>query len=118
VDYDPLSDVIDASLSIGPDTMGRLREFRASRKFTNLPGLDTAEEQARLSAAFDALVDQLIAGVEANPSKLWVMGKFQPVLDSLYGEDTEGKEHFGQHLGEIMDILGIESSDGLLGFYL
>jgi hypothetical protein len=118
VDYDPLSEVIDAPLSIVPDTLCRLRQFRGSEKFANLPGLDTAEEQARLSAALDSLVDQLIAGVEANPSKLWVLGKFQPVLDSLYGEDTEGKEHLGEHLGEVMDILGIESSDGLLGFYL
>lgn len=116
--YDPLSEVIDSPLSITADTLGLLREFRASEKFTDLPGLNRSEEQSRLSAALDGLLDQVIAGVQANPSKLWVMRQFQPVLDSLRSEDTEGREHFGAHLGQVMDILGIESSDGLLGFYL
>lgn len=33
-------------------------------------------------------------------------------------EDTEGGDHFGQEIEVLMDILGIERSDGLLSFYL
>jgi hypothetical protein len=118
VTVDPLNSVQDASLTITPETIDQLRAFAAAERFTDLPGVDTSEEQARLSAALNSLLRTLIEGLPQHPSKLWVMAQFQPVMDSLYGEDTEGKEAFGAHLGQIMDILGIKSSDGLLGFYL
>ena len=116
--YDPLGEVLDHPLAVTPGVLQQLRDLAVAEKFTELPGDDTTEEQARLSRAFDELLSTLLAGLPQNPSKLWVMSQFQPVLDSLYGEDTEGKEAFGHHLGQVMDILGIESSDGLLGFYL
>jgi len=46
------------------------------------------------------------------------MKQFQRFLVKVEGEDTEGREHFGMEIEEVMDILGIESSDGLLAFYL
>ncbi|MDO9465859.1 MAG: DUF4844 domain-containing protein [Thiobacillus sp.] len=116
--YDPLSEVSDEPLLITEETIRRLEVFRASSKFTQLPGENTAAEKKRLDAAIDVILDALIAGIRRNPSKLWVLTQFQPVLDSLYGEDSEAKEHFGSHLGMVMDILSIESSDGLLGHYL
>ena len=33
-------------------------------------------------------------------------------------EGSEAREHFGMELEHIMDILGIESSDGMLSYYL
>lgn len=116
--YDPLSEVIDEPLSISPETILKLEILRESEKFIELPGTDTTEEQARLSHVFNALLDRLIAGLSTNPNKLWVMSQFQPSLEAVQMEDTEGRDHFGIHLERLMDILGIESSDGLLGFYL
>jgi len=116
--YDPLSDVVDEPLSISPEAVQQLEAYRVSQKFTELPGTDTAEEQARLSRIFNELLERLIAGLHENPSKLWVMRQFQPSLDAVRMEDTEGRDHFGMHLERVMDILNIESSDGLLGFYL
>lgn len=113
-----MSDVIDEPLSISPEAVHQLEAFRVSEKFTALPGTDTTEELARLSAVFNALLDRLIAGVLSNPNKLWVMLQFQQSLDAVSMEDTEGRERFGTHLERVMDILRIESSDGLLGFYL
>jgi hypothetical protein len=46
------------------------------------------------------------------------MRQFQPSLEAVRMEDTEGRDHFGTHIERVMDILHIESSDGLLGFYL
>lgn len=66
----------------------------------------------------DTLTDSLTAGVAAHPSKLWVMQQFQAVLLQLEDYDTEAREHFGSQLERLMDILEIESSDGLLTFYL
>ena len=116
--YDPLSEVIDEPLSISPETILKLEILRESKKFSELPGTDTAEEQARLSHVFNALLDRLIAGLSTNPNKLWVMSQFQSSLEAVQMEDTEGRDHFGIHLERLMDILGIESTDGLLGFYL
>lgn len=60
-------------------------------------------------------------GKEANVvtvSKLWVMRQFQPSLDAVGMKDTKARDHFGIHLQRVMDILHIESSEGLLSFYL
>ena len=116
--YDPLSEVTDEPLLVSAQTVPQLLQLRESVKFTDLPGTDTAEEQARLSKIFNEMLDSLIAGVTINQSKLWVMSQFQPALEAVQVEDTEGREHFGSHIEQIMDILNIESSDGLLSFYL
>jgi len=116
--YDPLSAVIDESLIISDDTLDQLQAFRMAVKFTDLPGVNTSEEQDRLSLVFNGLLDRLINGISANPNKLWVMEQFQTALESIHMEDTEGRESFGGHLEKVMDILNIESSDGLLMFYL
>lgn len=116
--YDPLSEVIDEPLEINAAVIGALNAFRKKDKFSLLPGVDTTLERARLSKVLDGLTDALIAGVEANPTKLWVMGQFQVYLVQVEEEDTEGREHFGMEVEELMDILEIESSDGLLSAYL
>lgn len=116
--FDPLSQVTNEPLSVSAQAFQQLVVFRASTKFTELPGVDTAVEQACLSQVFDELLDRLIVGVLANPNKLWVMSHFQTALEAVQMEDTEGREQFGVHLEQVMDILQIESSDGLLSFYL
>jgi hypothetical protein len=118
MNYDPLSEVIDEPLDVNEVVVGKLDAFRIKDKFSLLPGVDTTLERERLSKVIDGLTDALIAGIEANPTKLWVMGQFQVYLVQVEEEDTEGREHFGMELEELMDILGIESSDGLLSAYL
>lgn len=116
--YDLLSEVSDEPLSVSTQDIQELKRLRESEKFTDLPGTDTTAEQARLSQAFNELLDRLIAGTLDNPSKLWVLSQFKSTLEAVQMGDTEGREHFGEHLEQVMDILHIESSDGLLGFYL
>jgi len=118
VKRDPLNGVADAPLTIGPDQLERLSTYRSGAKLSHLPGVDPAGERERLSQLLNGLVDTLIAGLMSHPSKLWVMAQFQRVLVQVEHEDTEGREHFGAELESIMDILDIESSDGLLTFYL
>lgn len=116
--YEPLSEVTDELLSVSAQEIQQLKQLRESEKFTDLPGIDITAEQSRLSQISNDLLERLIAGTLDNPSKLWVLSQFQPALEAVQMEDTEGREHFGEHLEQIMDILHIESSDGLLGFYL
>lgn len=116
--HDPVADVEDAPLFIVPRVLNGLRAFRAAPRLAHLPGVDTTEERARLGVLLNALVDRLLDGVAAHPTKFWVMKQFQKTLVAVADEDTEAREHVGLALEELMDILGIESADGLLSFYL
>ena len=115
---DPLDRVVDEPLVVDAMAMRALRDFRREEKLTLLPGVDTAEERARLCGKLNDLADVLVRGVERNPSKWWVLSQFQRVLAGMDQEDTEAREHFGMELEHVMDILGIQSSDGLLSHYL
>ncbi len=117
MEYDPITEVIDEPLSISSEKLEELSSFKKRDKFTDLPG-NIPGEKDRLSNLINSIIDKLIEGISDNPSKLWVMKQFQPFLDIAMDEDTEGREHIAEHLAFIMDILDIESSDGLLGFYL
>lgn len=116
--YNPISEVIDEKLHIDKNTIDKMSAFRAVPKLTYLPGVDPTLERDRLSKVLEDLVDRLILGIEDNPTKLWVLTEFQRSLELVEQEATEGREHFGTELEKIMDILGIESSDGLLSCYL
>ncbi len=116
--YDPLTEVTDEFLQIDASVLQSLAGFRDQDKLVSLPGQNTEAERARLSAGLNQLANELIEGVEANPNKRWVMSRFQYYLKKVQQEDTEAREHFGVELEAIMDILGIESSDGLLNYYL
>lgn len=116
-EFDPISKVVDKRLTVSKDTVSQLAKFKKAEKFVDLPGVDNAAEKKRLSEHLDNLVDKLIADVSKNPSKLWVLTQFQVVLEAIWDEDTEAQEHFGVELKKLMDILGMESSDGLIGYY-
>ena len=118
MNYNPLSEVVDELFLVTPQAVEQLTVLREPAKFNDLPGNDTVKEKERLSKVLDKLLDELIAGVRNNPSKIWVMRHFQTALEAVKMEDTEGREHFGVYLEQVMDILNIKSSDGLLNFYL
>lgn len=118
MNYDPLSEIVDEPLIVSEITLQQLSSLRAADKFLGLPGADPADERKRLSAILNTLLDRLIAEISENPTKLWVMKQFQLALGAVSMEDTEGRDQFGTHLEAVMDILHIENSDGLLGFYL
>jgi hypothetical protein len=105
-------------LSIAAHNVEALRDLRRQDKFADLPGYETDQEKARCSDAVNELLDRLIAGVEANPRKSWVLEQFVPTLRAACKEDTEARERFGPYLEAVMDILGIDGSDGMLTYYL
>ena len=89
---DPLRDVADAPLFIVPRVLEGLRGYRP-----RLEGLAAAE--------FEHLRGRLLEGIEGHPTKFWVMQQFQKSLEQVDGDELE----------KLMDILGIASSDGVLG---
>ncbi len=102
---DPLANVVDAPLFIVPRVLDGLRAYRAGPKPDGL------------SRLLDALMDTLLAGVEAHPTKFWVMRQFQNTLDAVDAANAEAREQAGKELERLMDILGIRSSDGVLGLH-
>ena len=113
-DGDPYSHVEDAPLFVVPRTLDALRAFRAAPRLPHL--LD--DERARLGPAIDGVADRLLAGVAARPTKFWALKQFQPVLEAVRDGDTEARDQVGAELEALMDMLGIERSDGVLAYYL
>ena len=115
---DPFEFVKDAPLFIVPRTLARLRAFRDGPKLADLPGVNPSPERERLAVVLDDLATRLLAGVEAHPTKFWVLKQFQESLEIVQKEDTEAREHFGMELERLMDIIGIDDSDGVVTYYL
>lgn len=115
---DPFELVRDAPLFVVPRMLDQLRGYRTGAKLADLPGPNPSAERERLAAELDGLSERLLAGIAAHPSKFWVLKQFQRSLEAVQGEDTEAREHFGEELERLMAIVGIDSSDGVLAYYL
>ena len=105
-------------LRITEQEIQALSDLRLQDKFTDLPGYNTEQEKLRCSRAVNDLLDRLIAGVHKNPRKSWVLEQFVPTLRVACREDTEARERFGPYLERVMTIFSIESSEGMLTYYL
>jgi hypothetical protein len=115
---DPMAMVKDAPLFIVPRVLEGLRAFRDSPKLADLPGANPSPERERLAVALDDLATRLLSGVEAHPTRFWVLKQCQASLESVREEDAEAREHFSDELDRLMSVLGIDSSDGLVTHYL
>ena len=58
------------------------------------------------------------ARVASNPSKTFVLGEFAKTVAEFEPIDTEDREQLLRYLEDIMDILGIAGSDGLLNRWI
>ncbi|MGX4643294.1 DUF4844 domain-containing protein [Massilia sp. SYSU DXS3249] len=101
---DPLPHVEDAPLFIVPRVLERLRAYQAAPKIEGLPAAD-----------IDGLLERLLGGIERHPTKFWVMKQFQQTLDAVGSDDVVGCRQVRAELEKLMDMLGIASSDGVLG---
>ena len=105
-------------LEITDEMLKRLRALLEEDKFGDLPGIDTGAEKARCSAFVNSVVTRITAGIKSNPRKSWVLEQFLPELALARVEDTEARERIGAYFERMMEILGIDSSEGMLSNYL
>lgn len=103
---------IPVNLSIDAQVLGALESLRKEPKFLDLPGAPAAQERRRLEPLIDALLDRIIAGVEANPTDTWILEQMTPTVEAFYLEDTEARERCVDYLARIFKILGIQSDRG------
>lgn len=115
--------VVEAQEAQVPKTMPAqskseaLRAFVAKKKFNPeklYPGAPT--EQFRI--VFESLVNSLATDLlpisdKPNP-KAKLMEAFKAAYPAFENADTEERERAVGYVEELMDILGVESSDGLL----
>jgi hypothetical protein len=109
------------SLLAGPEQLEALRTLRSVDKFLPevlYPGAPTEEIRHEAEKIINQLLDKLILGLPADPQKQFVMSQFKNALSDFEHADTEERERFCGYLEEIMDITGIQSSDGLLNNWL
>jgi hypothetical protein len=110
--------VHDEPLSIAASTLEQLQSLRKQAKFADLPGEDTKAERDRNESNLNELLDRIIAGLSAHPTKRWVILQMSPTVDKMYLEDTEARERFVDYLVQINDAVGISSTNGAFAFKL
>lgn len=115
---DPFEQVADAPLFVVPRMLEALRDYRAGPKLADLPGPNPSPERERMASELDRLAGALIDGIEAHPTKFWVLKQFQQSLVAVQQEDAEAREHFGNELERLLEIVGVDSSDGVVEHYL
>lgn len=110
-------------LEVSTSTLAKLDALAARPKYVDEPGTiyNGMRPELRRSAAqaqLNDLIRRLGKGLPSKPSKRFVMREFERTLAMFEPIDTEDRERACRYLEEIMDILGIESSDGLLNRWL
>jgi hypothetical protein len=96
--------------------MAELQSLRARAKFSpeGLYQAPTDAVRQMSTAHIDALLDRLLVGLWQNPTKFFVLGEVKSTLTEFDLADSEEQDRACMYIENIMDVLGIESSDGLL----
>ena len=82
------------------------------------PGAPDEQIRQRAETAVNAMLDRLRIGLQRSPRKSYVLSEFAKLLKDFDGEDSEEKEEACEYCEEVMALLGIESSDGMLNTWL
>ncbi|MEC4087035.1 DUF4844 domain-containing protein [Pseudoalteromonas rubra] len=96
-----------------------LKELKSQPKFgpsneTLYPGAPNEIIRVRAETAINALIDSFIQAKAEDLSKSYVLEKFAISSGPFHKMDSEEMDRALTYMEEIMDIYGIESSDGML----
>jgi hypothetical protein len=113
----------DQELDISQPILAKFSELRSQAKYVDVPGTiynGMRPESCRLLAEeqLNRLIDRLREGLPSRPSKKFVLAEFAITMAQFEASDTEDREQLLRYLTEIMDVLGIVSSDGLLSRWM
>jgi Domain of unknown function (DUF4844) len=118
-----LTPAADQQLEISQRAVAKLSELRGRTKYVDMPGTiynGMKPESSRLLAEeqLNELIDRLRDGLPSKPSKRFVLAEFAKTTAEFEASDTEDREQLVRYLKDIMDTLGIASSDGLLSRWM
>jgi hypothetical protein len=105
------------SLVISDQAIEQLKSMRAEPKFVDSLGIIGAEERAMLEPVIDDLLDRLLSGIRSNPQASWVLDQMDPTVEAFYLEDTELREPCVEYIQRILQILGIQGTNGAFKKY-
>jgi hypothetical protein len=111
----------DPLITFGESERAELLALRATKKFTAdffYSGAPTEALRVDAESKVNALLDRLLASLTPDSRKSAVLDEFKTALTGFTQTDTEERERFCSYLENIMDITGIESSDGLLNNWM
>jgi hypothetical protein len=109
---------IPVHLDVSSERLAQLRALRDEAKFLDLPGAPAAEERRRLEPLINSLLDRLVAGVQGNPTDLWVLEQMDSTVDAFHLEDTEARERCIAYLDGVFKILGMPNDRGAFRKYM
>lgn len=99
-------------------SLNRLKAVEKFRAEAFYPGAPSESLRVEAEQSVNTLLDRLIPALPTPADKQFVLREFRRTLDAFTQSDTEERERLCGYLEEIMDIVGIESSDGLLNGWL
>lgn len=94
-----------------------LAQFIAKKKFVKegfYPGATNEVDRIHYEAGVNDLASRLVELPPLEQTKSAVLSLFKPTMAEFDAADSEERDRFLGYLEELMDIFGIESSDGLL----
>jgi len=114
---------MDATLDLPPDVRARLRALKGRPKFLpeedgSYTGVQDPAARRAAEAAINGVIERVEALLPDRATKAAVLKEFSTGLDQLALTDTEDREQAAGYLEQIMDCLGMESSDGLLNKWM
>lgn len=110
----------DQALNLTSAVFDQLAAMRSAPKFHEEGLYRAPTEEIRKSAelAINKMLDRLGSELSRSPQKSYVLSEFLEMLKAFEGADTEERERACTYCERIMDLLGIESSDGALNTWL
>jgi hypothetical protein len=111
----------DQALILTSVVFDRLAALRSAPKFQEellYPGAPTEEIRKSAEFAINKMLDRLNSGLPGSPRKSYVLSEFLEMLEAFDGQGTEEREKACAYCERVMDLLGIESSDGVLNTWL
>ena len=109
----------DKTLIITENTISKLNVMKSKSKFILddklfYPGAPSTKVKKEAEGLINDLLTILIDQVPSNPKKSYVMREFKNTLKKFNEFDSEEQDRVCNYLEEIMDMLRISNSDGLL----
>jgi hypothetical protein len=109
----------DQSLALTPAAFAKLDRLRSEPKYVEVlaigySGLRPEPARRMAEAQLNDLIDQMRHGLAATPTKAFVLREFAGTLARFEPTDSEDRDRLCRYLEQIMDIVGIQRSDGML----